>query len=215
MNVPTKLISHLRSTWEGRPTLVHFSTDHVYKGCRAFNKETEVLEPVNAYGLLKKDAEDYLSNWYPKHLVFRSSIIYGPGRDVSRNLFLQWMDQALGSNDQAIDFYQDEFRCPIYVMDIVKLMRIVLEQSEKDSTLELFKAFKIFNLGGPTRLSRFEMAKMLCEHRSYSVSNCIAATRPKHVKAPLDASMDITRMRQAFAFEPTPFKEALCEIFQD
>lgn len=46
---------------------------------------------------------------------------------VSVIFFLQWIDEALSRGDQ-VDFFYDEFRCPIYVNDVVN---VILALSER------------------------------------------------------------------------------------
>ncbi|UPR03282.1 RmlD substrate binding domain-containing protein [Chloropicon primus] len=212
VNVPTTLVNDcLLSRCEGRPFLIHLSTDHVYDGSRSFYTEADEPGPVNAYGETKKEAEDFIVSRYPNHAIFRSSIIYGRGKEVGRNLFLQWMDEALGAGEK-VDFFGNEFRSPVYVMDIVKLVRIIIARIENGVTAPA-RVANIYNLGGPERLSRADMAKALCTHRGYGIDSVLEADRPSHVKSPLDASMDVHLLRQTFGLHPTSFKDALSEIF--
>ena len=235
VNIPTKLVEWLSEHFHDRPLLVHMSTDHVYEGSKAFNREEEEEEeegvgareeekaggkedaprPVNAYGKSKKDSEEYIKKHYSNHIIFRSSIIYGKNKDVSRTLFLQWMSTAL-AGDAPVGFFTNEFRSPIYVMDIVKLMESISNQTE-GGELRLKnwakQTMKTFNLGGPDRLSRFDMAKALCIHCGYELLNVMPVDRPEGVKAPLDASMNISRLQETFEFQPTRYAQALKEIF--
>ena len=52
-------------------------------------------------------------------------------------------------------FFSDEYRCPVLVMDIVKIVEHFMEESRKGS-LQL-----TLNMGGPERLSRVDMAKQV------------------------------------------------------
>ena len=56
---------------------------------------------------------------WPEHCILRSSIIYGPQcpTPVPRTLFLQFIDHALVEG-ATTTFFDDEFRCPIWVDDI-------------------------------------------------------------------------------------------------
>ena len=61
---------------------------------------------------------DLQSQW-PQHAILRSSIIYGPlsPTPVPRTLFLQFIDRALCEGNPTT-FFEDEYRCPVYVNDI-------------------------------------------------------------------------------------------------
>ena len=219
VNVPTRLVDCLRRSLDGRPLLVHVSTDHVYEGTSAFVGEEPVgdLRPVNAYGALKKEAEAFVVGSYANHAIFRSSIIYGEARPVERNLFLQWMDGALRDASQTIDFFRDEFRSPIFVEDIVSIFEAVVEgvgSGGRDFEPLREGGALVFNLGGPERLSRSDMARILCHHRGYdSTTSFGEADRPKTIKAPLDASMSIAKLEKAFDLKPKTFAQALGVIF--
>jgi dTDP-4-dehydrorhamnose reductase len=56
---------------------------------------------------------------WPEHCILRSSIIYGPQcpTPVPRTLFLQFIDHALVEG-ATTTFFDDEFRCPVWVDDI-------------------------------------------------------------------------------------------------
>ena len=56
-------------------------------------------------------------------------------------------------------------------------------------------------------------SQVLCDHNGYDPKCVLGAERPAHFKAPLDASMDTSRLVRAFGLRPRPFKEALSEVF--
>ena len=70
------------------------------------------------------------ANWR-KHVILRCSIIYGPQSPVpvARPLFLQFIAQQLAEQKPTTFFY-DEFRSPVYVMDIVRILVKLLAMSE-------------------------------------------------------------------------------------
>ncbi len=60
LNVPTKLLDALQRHQQqhgSSPLLIHFSTDQVYEGTKAFWREGDDCNPVNAYGKTKLAAE--------------------------------------------------------------------------------------------------------------------------------------------------------------
>ena len=94
----------------------------MYDGSKSWWREDEAACPVNAYGRTKLEAERLIAQRWRRHAILRSSIIYGPQspNPVSRGLFLQFIDAAL-SGRKPTTFFNDEFRCPIYVKDIVQV----------------------------------------------------------------------------------------------
>jgi len=206
VNVPIHLIRWLSNRFGKDPLLIHISTDHVYDGSRPMWAESSPCRPVNEYGKMKVEAEQEIEKSYGgNHVILRSSIIYGPEppRPISRGLFLQWMDGELSSNRRT-NFYSNEFRSPIYVNDLVDIIEKVINCKPRSSVL---------NAGGPDRLSRLDMAKILAEFCGYSAELIVPADRPETIKAPMDVSMDTTLLREELHFEATGFAQAIAHIF--
>ena len=217
VNVPTRLVEdYLHGRFEGRPALAHLSTDHVYRGRRALVTEDERSEvgPVNAYGRTKLEAETFVSSSYANHAIFRSSIIYGGSKDVGRTLFVQFLDQALGAEGAEFGAFRNEFRSPVYVRDIVTLCATLADRVARgEGIAPPAEGPRVFNLGGPERLSRADMARMLCARRGYPERRVVEVDRPAEAKSPADASMDSAKLRDTFGLATTPFDRALREIF--
>ena len=65
---------------------------------------------------------------WPNHVILRSSIIYGPQSrmPVSRALFLQFVARQL-AEETPTSFFNDEFRNPVFVDDIVSVVLRLLQ----------------------------------------------------------------------------------------
>lgn len=77
------------------------------------------------------------------------------------------MDSVLQKGD-TVDFFHDEYRCPIYVKDLVSIIlklidRWVLSDDDKQTRL-------VLNAGGPDRLSRVQMAQVVAQVRGHDLS---------------------------------------------
>ena len=60
VNVPVRLVETLeihKLEHDVETLLVHLSTDNVYKGSQSFYREESPCQPVNCYGVTKRDAE--------------------------------------------------------------------------------------------------------------------------------------------------------------
>ncbi|XP_058082938.1 uncharacterized protein LOC131230927 isoform X2 [Magnolia sinica] len=123
INVPSSLLKWLSSFGDCDTLLIHLSTDQVYEGVKSFYKEEDEVVPVNMYGKSKLAAEQFVSSNWPNYAILRSSIIYGPQTisPVAKSLPIQWMDGVLSRGDK-VDFFHDEFRCPVYVKDVVNVI---------------------------------------------------------------------------------------------
>mmetsp|Transcript_1097 Transcript_1097/g.4058 ORF Transcript_1097/g.4058 Transcript_1097/m.4058 type:complete len:309 (+) Transcript_1097:782-1708(+) len=213
LNVPSTIVRALKDAAQ-TPLFVHLSTDQVYSGEDGrFVSETVAPVPVNAYGRSKVKAEEFLASEWPRDslVVLRSSIIFGPEppSPLKRRLFLQWLDSALAAND-APPLYVDEHRCPIFVNDIEAVIvdKLCAERCSARGT---------FNLGGPERLSRFDMGLALAAVRGHARTAVREGSAkegpPRPLASPADISVDTSELRRAFNVELTPWAEALRTCF--
>ena len=188
------------------PFWVQLSTDHVYDGTRAMSDEGVKRAPVNAYGETKVACEDALAEDYDDgaYVILRSSIITGPRpplRDVDRTLFLEFVASALTERDEPTSFYYDEFRCPIAAADISRV--IVRDFGTKFAAPRVKPPRRVYNMGGPDRVNRVDMAKACAKYlakgdealeRAYAAkihpASCVEASSTRGVAAPPDISMD-------------------------
>ena len=217
INVPERLQDWLLALGTPAPLLVHLSTDHVYAGSQGpFYKESDACDPVNEYGRSKVEAERFLldGRYAQNVVILRSSMIYGPPpptAPVSRALFLQWMDGVL-SRGEDVTFFEDEFRSPVFVDDVVAAIRAAMAAwSEGPGRIWPHPQERVFNVGGPQRMSRLEMARALSRMRGHGEPR--GAPRPAAVDGPLDCSMDVTRLGERLGVHPRTFEGALHAIF--
>lgn len=164
---------------------------------------------MNVYGRSKVAAEQFISANHSNFAILRSSIIYGPQTvsPVPKSLPVQWMDSVLAKGE-AMDFFHDEFRCPVYVKDLVTIIWILTNRwiSER-KPMQL-----LLNVGGPDRVSRVQMAEAVAHIRGYSLSlikSVSSSTVNRGVKSPADISMDITRLIRTLNMSPTAFMDGV------
>ncbi|XP_050873375.1 uncharacterized protein LOC127075906 isoform X2 [Lathyrus oleraceus] len=129
INVPSSLVKWLQTFKQNNTLLIHLSTDQVYEGEKSFYKEEDIAIPVNVYGKTKLAAEKFIAENFPNFAILRSSIIYGPQTlsPVPKSLPVQWMDCVL-SKRETVEFFHDEFRCPIYVKDLITIILALTNQ---------------------------------------------------------------------------------------
>ncbi|CAA0813607.1 NAD(P)-binding Rossmann-fold superfamily protein [Striga hermonthica] len=208
VNVPTALVKWLSSFGEST-LLIHLSTDQVYEGTKSFYKEEDETVPVNVYGKSKVEAEHYISGNCRNFAILRSSIIYGPQTisPVPKSLPIQWMDSVLAKGE-ALDFFHDEFRCPIFVKDLVAVVQTLTKQWISEAK----QMRLVLNAGGPDRVSRVQMAEAVARVRGYSTSlirPVSASSVDRGVRSPSDISMDIKKLLQTTGISPTPYTEGV------
>jgi dTDP-4-dehydrorhamnose reductase len=91
-----------------RALLVHFSTDYVFDGAqKKAYVETDSPNPLNVYGKSKLEGERAIVEMQCRHLILRTSWVYGPR---GRNFFLTILSKAkAGESLRVVD---DQFGAP-------------------------------------------------------------------------------------------------------
>ncbi|KAF7139525.1 hypothetical protein RHSIM_Rhsim07G0018900 [Rhododendron simsii] len=209
INVPSALVKWLSSFRESNTLLIHLSTDQVYEGVKSFYKEDDETAPVNVYGRSKVAAEQFISKDCSNFAILRSSIIFGPQTisPVPKSLPIQWMDSVLSKGDK-MEFFHDEFRCPVYVKDVVTVI-----VSLSNTWISEGKQMQLLlNVGGPDRLSRAQMAEAVAQFRGYNsslIKPVSGASVDRGVKSPADISMDISKLIQTLGISLISFKDGV------
>ncbi|KAI8545178.1 hypothetical protein RHMOL_Rhmol07G0021500 [Rhododendron molle] len=209
INVPSALVKWLSSFRESNTLLIHLSTDQVYEGVKSFYKEDDETAPVNVYGRSKVAAEQFISKDCSNFAILRSSIIFGPQTisPVPKSLPIQWIDSVLSKGDK-MEFFHDEFRCPVFVKDVVTIILLLSNTwISEGKQMQL-----LLNVGGPDRLSRAQMAEAVAQFRGYNsslIKPVSAASVDRGVKSPADISMDISKLIQTLGISPISFKDGV------
>ena len=218
INVPTKFLDALliggtsssslpsSSNKEMKPTtsILALSTDQVYDGKQAagsYYKEDEKdgLNPVNVYGQTKLELEGYLLRKHEQKqspssrlVALRSSIILGPKApidpDCAHGTFLDFC-QSRGQQKEATTFFTNEYRSVVRVDTVIQTIERLVYKTIAFSPGTLVSKSVVYNMGGPVRVNRMELAKAVFDKFGYDASLLIEAKQTSPM-SPLDISMD-------------------------
>jgi len=168
------------------------------------------------YGTTKLQLEDYLTKLSQSSTTsaakasttttmvsLRSSILLGPRApilgELAHDTFLHFCDSR---QDQETTFYTDECRSVIAVDNVVDVILWFVVQILWNNDQQLLAG--IYNMGGPDRVSRYDMARTVFEHFGYDLNKLIKkrkASLPlteqqqqQQVQSPLDIAMDSTKL---------------------
>ncbi len=171
-----------------RRRLVFTSTDLVFDGSRAFSREEDEPCPLLEYGRTKRAAELELAG-NPGCVVVRIALLYGPAPNGRPGFF----DTSIAAlrRGAAKSFFVDEYRTPLDYRSAARGV-LAIACSDHDG---------VFHLGGPERLSRFELmrraAAVLGIDARLVLGNALSSmTFPE--PRPADVSLDCTRLATLF-----------------
>lgn len=106
---------------------IHYSTDYVFDGSGSEPwKETDVPNPLSAYGRTKREGERRIAEIGGKYLIFRTSWVY----DETGKNFLNTM-LRLGAEREELRVVNDQFGAPTYARHLAQATLTALENAQK------------------------------------------------------------------------------------
>lgn len=135
--------------------LVYTSTDLVYESSDEKINEDSKLRPITIYAKTKLLGENAVRQFAVKHVVLRSSLVYG----FTMSTYKSFFDDSFEILKRGEEFtaFTDMLRNPIYVEDVVENLLKVAELYKENITL---------NFGGEETLSRYDMCVAMAEEFS-------------------------------------------------
>jgi dTDP-4-dehydrorhamnose reductase len=182
--------------------LVALSTDLVFAGDRAFSAETDATGPRNLYGRTKLAGERAVLEAFPAAAVARVALVTGRGHGARATSSESVARGLRAGRPQKL--FTDEFRTPVDPESVADALAPLLAGRQAG----------VFHLGGPERLSRYELGRRVAEAFGLPASGLVAAVQAEHdgpdERAP-DASLDSGRARRELGWEPRPLEAAIRE----
>jgi len=180
--------------------LIHYSTDYVFDG-EKLNAyvESDPTSPINIYGNTKCKGEELITSSGCKHLIFRTSWVYGS----HGNNFAKTMIRLFQEKDE-LSVVNDQIGVPTSAELIADVTSACLMQSlQKDTDLS-----GVYHLAPNGNTSWYGFAEYLCEKGKFIVdgmSNCsvglspIATLQyPTPAKRPENSLLNTNKISQAF-----------------
>lgn len=164
--------------------LVLTSTDAVFDGERGGYREEDEARPVLAYGRTKRAAEREVLA-VPGGLAARLSLLYGFSR-CGREGFFDRSIAALRAGESRA-FFTDEYRTPLHLADAAGALAGLIGAERAG----------IVHVGGPERLSRFELMRRAAAALGINPERVRANRRadvPSPEPRPADTSLDSGRL---------------------
>jgi len=182
--------------------LVILSTDLVFSGERAGWREDDIASPLLIYGRTKLAGEEAALAAHPEAVVARVALVcgrgHGPGATSSESV--AW---ALRGG-RRVRLYTDQFRTPVDAPSVAAALERLIGGTTTG----------VFHLGGPERLSRYELGMRTARRLDLDTRLIEAVTTaecPPGAPRPADVSLDSTRAARELGWAPRPLDVALAE----
>lgn len=180
--------------------LVALSTDLVLAGDRTFAREDDPPGPLNVYGRTKLGGEEAVLAAFPEAAVARVALVAGRGHGP-RGTSTESVAWALREG-RAVRLFTDEHRTPVDAESLADALERLLERGGAGR----------YHLGGPERLSRYELGCRVARALGLPEAGIVAARQEEYAGADRrtpDASLDSSRARRELGWEPLPIDEAI------
>jgi len=181
--------------------LVLLSTDLVLPGDRPASDETARPAPLMGYGRGKRLAEEAVLGSGPLARVARVALVYGRGHGA-RATASESVAWALAAG-RRVRLFTDQYRSPVDAASLTGPLERLLAGAGSG----------LYHLGGPERLSRFELGRRVAlalglpheglEPVRYEVAPPAGAQRPA------DVSLDSSRAAHELGFRPVSVAAAI------
>ena len=167
--------------------LVYIATDGIFVGDTPFATEELLPCPRTVYGRSKLYGEWNIKLATSNHLIVRTNFYgWSSGR---KQTSAEWLYHALETGE-SITLFDDFFFTPIYVVDFVTRLDLLMEGGHRGT----------FHLCGKERISKHEFGSLMAKAAGFSMKHVrrgsirdvqLPAPRPK------DMSLDSERFRKA------------------
>lgn len=189
--------------------LIHFSCDHVFNGTKkSAYAENDKIAPLNVYGRTKAEGEAKVREALPRHIILRTSWIYGPhGRNFLRNVL------KLAAERDELRMVGDQIGCPTATIDIAEAVLAVVRKLGTES-----KVSGTFHFAGTGATSWYGLASEIVQRqaiftgRTPKVIEIKLSEYPTSAKRALNCELDSSRFRTAFGYAASPWQFRVAEV---
>lgn len=184
--------------------LIHISTDYVFDGTKATAYvEDDPIAPVNSYGASKAGGERAVRETTPRHVILRSSWIYGE----FGNNFLKTMLRLAAERDE-LRVVADQRGAPTSTPDLANAIFTIAPRLAGGDTV--WGTYHFTSDGVTTWYgfaSRIVAAQAPFTGRSPRVTAIATADYPTPARRPANSELDCAKFARVFGFRGRPWTE--------
>lgn len=192
--------------------ILHISTDYVFAGDKqGAYTETDGVAPQGIYGQSKLAGELAVAAACPKHIILRTSWVFGENGNNFVNTMLR-----LGMTRDALNIVGDQFGGPTYAGDIANALIQIAKRIVQGNAIE----FGVYHFSGLPHVSWYEFAEYIFNtalnqgviNRKPVLTNITTEQYPTPAKRPKNSRLSTIKINNAFSIEASDWKLALKKI---
>lgn len=191
---------------ENDATLIHISTDYVFKGNRCTPcREDWETDPLGVYGITKLAGEKSIERTGCRHIIIRTAWLYSPfGKNFVKTM------QKLTAEKDSLKVVFDQVGTPTYAGDLADAIARIIE------TGQLGKQ-GIYHFSNEGVCSWYDFAREICElsGNTCNIQPCHSDEFPSKVKRPHFSVLDKTKIKDTFGIEIPYWKDSLKKCIRE
>lgn len=191
---------------ENDATLIHISTDYVFKGNRCTPcREDWETDPLGVYGITKLAGEKSIERTGCRHIIIRTAWLYS---SFGKN-FVKTM-QKLTAEKDSLKVVFDQVGTPTYAGDLADAIFHIIETGQLDKQ-------GIYHFSNEGVCSWYDFAKEICElsGNTCNIQPCHSDEFPSKVKRPHFSVLDKTKIKDTFGIEVPYWKDSLKKCIRE
>ena len=190
--------------------ILYLSTDYVFDGKNPPYKPKDETNPLNFYGVSKRDGEKAIWSVTDDACVLRVPILYGHVETLDESAITVIAKNMLASKGQQLKLDHWATRYPTLVDDVAFVIRQILEHKQKHTE---FKG--TYHWSGDESHTKYSMAQEIAQILKMSDENFIAVTEPAgDAPRPQNCHLDTSDLDQLGIGKRTPFTVAIREVLE-
>jgi dTDP-4-dehydrorhamnose reductase len=194
--------------------LIHYSTDYVFsgQGSKAW-EETDPVAPVNHYGASKLAGEQAITASGCKHLIFRTSWVYGArGNNFAKTML------RLATDRETLSVIADQIGAPTgadLIADVTALtIQQILHRPELSGLYHLAASGEVSWHGYASHV--IEFAKANGEQLAVTAINPIETTAyPTPARRPLNSRLNTQKLRDNFSLHLPDWQSGVTRMLRE
>lgn len=188
--------------------LVHYSTDYVFNGSgdRPW-REDDVCDPLNVYGATKLEGERAIQATGCRHLIFRTSWVYG----ARGNNFLLTMRRLMRERPE-LKIVSDQVGVPTWCRDLAEATALILSQvTAPTNRLDEGASWGMYHMtnAGETSWHGFADAIRMLDGTEARLLPIPSSDYPTPARRPLNSRLDNDKLKQTFGISLQDWRTAL------
>jgi dTDP-4-dehydrorhamnose reductase len=189
--------------------LIHVSTDYVFDGTKASAyREDDAIAPLGVYGASKAAGEDAVRRGYARHLILRTSWVYGRyGTNFLKTVL------RLASERDSLRIVADQRGCPTATDDLAEAILTLAPRLAGGDA-----AWGTYHFAGRGVTTWHGLAQEIVDQqapltgRRPEVIPITTAEYPTRARRPANSELDCAKFAATCRFQPKPWQQRVREV---